>query len=517
MTTTWGVATPHRLASDEAADVLARGGNAVDAAIAAAVVLAVAYPHQCSVGGDVVALVGTPDAVVAVDGTGRLPQAANAADLTDVPVHGAGTVTVPGAPAAWFELAGRWGSRPVAGALHRAATLASDGVAVAPGLARAVDLEADRLRADPGLREVFLPDGELLTSGQRLSQPALARTLRDLAESGPDAFYAGAAESIVATLQAGGSAMTLADFRAHRTWIGEPIATTYAGAEYVTAPPACQGAFFLEGLAALETVRHQLGRELDPTGRDAALVALVADAAARDRDAMLGDRESTTTDVASLLSTRAREIAHEARNGGSPRGREGVKPSGDTVAVVTTDPYGNWVSLMQSTYFAFGSGILDPASGVVLHNRGAAFSLQPGSPNRYVGGRRPAHTLMPVLVRQDGELVGAHGAMGGRAQPQIHTQLALHLAAGAPAEVAVRLPRWVLEPRNAGSDADAGTSVAVEGDVSASARDKLAQHFGITRLHALDDEAGHAQVVRRTDEGVVAASDPRADGAGRTG
>jgi gamma-glutamyltranspeptidase/glutathione hydrolase len=508
----WAVASPHRTANAAASDVLRRGGNAVDAALAAAVVLAVAYPHQCSVGGDLIALVGTPECVVAIDGSGRSPRAASPDGLAEMPIHGAHTVTVPGAPAAWFELARRWGSLSLAEALTGAADLASDGVPVAPGLARALDREADRLRADAGLREVFLRDGAVLAEGQALVQHRLAQTLRDLAGSGPDAFYAGAAESIVATLRARGSAMTPADFAEHRTSTSEPLAASLAGVEYLTAPPACQGAFFLEGLAALDIVRQQLGRELDPIGEDAALVALVTDAAARDRDALLGDPASTTVDVAALLSTRARQVARDALAGRALPARPGVRPTGDTVAVVTTDAHGNWVSLMQSTYFAFGSGILDPASGVVLHNRGAAFSLEPG-PNRFAGGRKPAHTLMPVLVRHDGELVGAHGTMGGRAQPQIHTQLALHLANGAPPEIAVRRPRWVLEPRRSGSDPAMRTTVAVEDDLPEAARRRLARHFAITRLPALDDEVGHAQVVRRTDDGLVAASDPRADGA----
>lgn len=511
------MATPHRIASDAAADVLAAGGNAVDAAVAAAIVLAVVYPNQCAVGGDVVALVGTPGAVVAVDGSGRSPRAARLEGLSEMPVYGPQTVTVPGAPAAWFELAERWGSRPLGEALRVAADLAADGVQVAAGLARAIGRESDRLRADPGLREVFLPGGELLAEGDVLAQPRLARTLQALADSGVDAFYLDAAQGIVATLGEQGSAMALADFTEHRTWSGEPISTRYAGAEYLTAPPGCQGAFFLESLAALDLLRTRLGRELEPIGADAALVALVAEATARDRDVMLGDREGTTVDLDLLLVTRAQQIARDAATGRSTHAPPASKPSGDTVAVVAADAEGNWVSLMQSTYFAFGSGILDPGSGVVLHNRGAAFDLQPGSPNRFVGGKRPAHTLMPLLVREHGELVGAHGTMGGRAQPQVHSQLALHLTGGAPPEVAVRLPRWVLEPRRAGSDPAARTSVAVEEDVPAQAQRQLERHFALTRLPALDDEVGHAQVVRRTGAGTEAASDPRADGAARTG
>jgi gamma-glutamyltranspeptidase/glutathione hydrolase len=516
----WGVATPHRTASEHAADALARGGNAVDAALAAAVVLTVVYPDQCSVGGDVIALVGTPDGgVVSIDGSGRAPLAADPDRFgSGMPVYGAHAITVPGAVAAWFEMSRRWGSLPLADPLRAASDLATAGVAVAPGLARALARETDRLRADPGLREVFLPDGDPLCAGETLLQPRLAGTLGALADSGPEAFYAGpAARSIVATLREHGSAMALEDFSTHRTSFGEPIATTYAGADHLTAPPGSQGAFFLEALAALEIVRAHLGRHPDPAGADAAVVAMVLDAAARDRDAMLGDPDSTTIDLDALLSTRAQAIGRDAL---ARRGRGdatvAVKPSGDTVAVVVTDGRGGWVSLMQSNFHAFGSGILDPGTGVVLHNRGASFELRPDSPNRFTGGRRPAHTLMPVLVRERGELVGAHGTMGGRAQPQVHARIALHLARGATPEAAVSGPRWVLEPRKAGSDATAPGVVAVEEDLPLKGRGQLAEEFRVW-LAPHDDEVGHAQVVRRTSGQIVAATDPQADGAALTG
>ena len=520
MASTWGVATPHRTASDLAAEVLTGGGNAIDAALAAAVVLTVVYPNQCSVGGDVIALVGTPDGrVIAVDGSGRAPRGADPDRFTSMPVYGPHAVTVPGAVAAWFEISRRWGSRPLAQALRRAAELAAGGVAVAPGLARAIDRESARLQADPGLRDIFLPDGGLLSAGGMMVQPRLADTLLRLAESGPEAFYAGdVAEGIVATLRAQDSTMTLDDFSAHRTSVGEPVATTYAGVEYLTAPPGSQGAFFLEGLAALDLVRDRLGRHPDPAGADAAIVALVLDVAARDRDAMLGDPEGTTIDLDVLLSARAQEIARDSvTQRGLGAGGDAVKPSGDTVAVVATDGRSGWVSLMQSNFHAFGSGILDPVSGVVLHNRGASFSLRPDSPNRLRGGRLPAHTLMPVLVRDHGELIGAQGTMGGRAQPQIHTQIALHLARGSAVEEAVSGPRWVLEPRTAGADAIGSGVVAAEEDLPPEARHQLARQFRVNSLAARDDEVGHAQVVRRTKEHVVAATDPRADGAALTG
>jgi gamma-glutamyltranspeptidase/glutathione hydrolase len=192
------------------------------------------------------------------------------------------------------------------------------------------------------------------------------------------------------------------------------------------------------------------------------------------------------------------------------------------VAIVAADADGHWVCIIQSLFHAFGSGILDPATGVLLHNRGAAFSLVPGTPGELAGGRRPPHTLMPVLVRDSsGHLVAAHGTMGGRAQPQIHTHLALHLALGRTPAEAVSAPRWIVGQMEAG--APAPSVVLVEEPVPAAAQSALATLGLRTQLlPANDDGVGHAQVVRRTvgawhrDAGTLpglnAASDPRADG-----
>lgn len=521
MTAGWGVATPHAAASRAGADVLAEGGNAVDAALAAATVLAVAYPHQCSVGGDAIALVGTADGTVhAMDGSGRAPAALGPDALPDgvaaMPERGPFSVTVPGAVAAWSTMAERWGTRPLADPLRHAAALAANGVPVSPGLARSLAEETALLVADPGLREVLAPSGEVLAAGQPLRQPRLAATLEQLAEDGPSVLYGGpVGASVVRTLRDLGSPVTEQDLAAHETWLGEPIATSYAGVEHLTTPPASQGAFFLEGLAALHMVREAVGRELDPLGDDAGLVVAVLDAAARDRDAMLGDRDTAPVDVEGLLAGHARAIATDVLAGRPPAagsGRPGLHGSGDTVAIVTADGRGGWVSLIQSNFHAFGSGILDPGTGIVLHDRGASFSLDPVSPNVLAGGRRPAHTLMPVLVRRDGALVGAHGTMGGRAQPQIHTLLALHLAGARPPEEAVSLPRWVLVQEPGGTH-----GVRTESDVPEEARAALASKFRLEQVPSRDDGVGHAQVVRVAEDRLVAASDPRADGVGLAG
>ena len=513
----WGIASPHAMASEAGADVLRDGGNAVDAALAAAAALAVLLPNQCALGGDLIALVGLPDGSAQVlNGSGRAPEGVDVDGLRAaherLPVDGALSVTVPGVVDGWHELARRWGSRPVSGALLRAASLAGDGVAVSAGLARDLDREAERILADPGLAELLAPSGTPLREGQLLRQPRLAGTLDAIASDGPDAFYSGAvAASLVSTLRARGSAMSSDDFLAHGSSIEEPLAARFGDVEYLASGGNTQGGFFLAALRAVE----RLDRRLDPLGPEAGLLYGILSALATARDQSLGDSATAPAlDMAGIEELATRALAGPA--GESAAGR-GPTPRGDTVAVVVADGSGQWVSLIQSVFHAFGSGLLDPATGVLLHNRGAAFDLAPGSAAELGGGRRPPHSLMPVLVRDagTGQLVGAHGTMGGRAQPQIHTHLALHLAMGRSAFEAVAAPRWLLGHMEVG--ADESPVVNVEQDVPEVARLSLGR-TGVPELTlpARADDAGHAQVIRRGTQGLHVAADPRADSAALT-
>ena len=304
--------------------------------------------------------------------------------------------------------------------------------------------------------------------------------------------------------------MSTADFAAHTSTLEEPLAARFGDEEYLASGGNTQGGFFLAALRAVE----RLDRRLDPLGPEAGLLYNILAALASARDQLLGDPSTASA----LDDAAIEELATQALAGATasvpPRG---PAPSGDTVAIVAADGSGQWVSLIQSVFHAFGSGLLDPATGVLLHNRGAAFDLAPGSAAELAGGRRPPHSLMPVLVREvgTGQLVGAHGTMGGRAQPQIHTHLALHLALGRSELEAVAAPRWLLGHMEVG----AGESpvVNVEQDVPEAARRSLARTGVPERTlppHA--DDAGHAQVIRRRGQSLHVAADPRADGAALT-
>lgn len=515
----WAVATPHDSATKAAESVFERGGNAVDAALAAASVLTVVYPHQCSIGGDCIAMIGLPDGTVhVINGIGRTPAALTPADLaglSTMPIDGPHAVTVPGAIGAWQTMADRWGSGDLAADLSTAARLATDGVGVAPGLARDLQRESHRILADPGLREVFASGGSLLKAGEPLVQPSLAASLRAIADGGHQTFYKGdIAHSLVNTLRRLGSSMSVDDFEQHHTVVTSPISATYDGMEYLTAPPPSQGAFFLESLAALEMVRASTGAPIDLDSPDAVRVATILQAAVEDRDRLLGDPDHSPLDVPGLLNERARQLAE--RRATPLNGRQNPPPTGDTVAVVTADGTGMWVSLIQSLFHAFGAGILDPQTGIILHNRGASFSTSPDHPGAIGPGRRPPHTLMPVLTRNDGVLTGAHGTMGGRAQAQIHAQLALRLAAGDTPEVAIDRARWILGPMEEGARAQ--RVVNAEEGVPSLVTDALREEgFVVSALEAHDDGAGHAQLVREGEDRKVGASDPRSDGSFRGG
>jgi gamma-glutamyltranspeptidase/glutathione hydrolase len=520
------IATPHAEASAAGDAIFRRGGTAFDAALAAAAALTVCYPHMCAVGGDIIALAATPDGIVrVVNGTGAAPAGVSperlVAQFGGMPLRGAHSVTVPGAVAAWETLRDLGGTCRLADLLEPAAKMAEEGVAVAPSLAKSLGDEERRgaLEEDDGMNEVFRPGGRALVAGDLLVQPALARTLRALQANGAAALYRGpVGAAIVARLNALGSPMTTDDLAAHATEVTEPLVGTFGDEEVLTAPPNSQGLLLLEILGAATW----LG-DVDLLGADADLLAELFRLTAIDRDRHLADPRFAEVPVAELLSdahaARLAEAALTRRSAGHAAASLSPAPpkgTGDTVAIVAADAAGNAVVIIQSVFYDFGSGILDPTTGVILHNRGAYFSVDPASPNVIAGGKRPAHTLMPVLVRRDGRVVGVHGTMGGSAQAQIHAQLLLRTARGeAPAD-AVAAPRFAVGGLGVGGPAETVLAEARCGDPERAAW--AGAGFEVQELAAFDEEAGHAQMIRIGAEGAFrVATDPRCDGSALAG
>jgi len=485
----FAIATPHHAATAVGERVLLDGGNAIDAAIAAAVALTVVYPHMCAVGGDIFALVATPDGTVrAVNGSGAAPLAANAAALHaehgGMPVFGAHAVSVPGAVAAWETIRSLGAIRALGDLIAPAIPLAADGVPVAPSLRASILEDEALLRRDPAIAAVFLPGGVPLEVGANLVQPALNEL---------------------------GSPMTLEDLARHRTEVVEPLTGSFRGEEVLTAPPNSQGLLLLEILAALEA-----SGVADPLGADVDVLCELFRRSSHDRDALLADPRVAAVPVEHLLSSEhAADLATLAlarRAGGGTRPVAAPPPTGDTIALVTADADGNAVVIIQSIFYSFGSGIMEPETGVILHNRGSFFSVDPASPNCIEGGKRPAHTLMPVMVRRDGRLVGVHGTMGGKAQAQIHAQLILRLHAGATPLEATSAARVVVGTGAAGDRDDVAMA---ETDVPRAPLE--AAGFAIEDLGRHNENAGHSQLIRITAAGFAVATDPRCDGAAAAG
>ena len=518
----WAVATPHPDASQAAAAAFAAGGNAVDAALHAAVTLAVVYPHMCGVGGDLFALVQNPDGkLVAIDSSGRAPAGADpdglrAAHGTSMPDTGPETITVPGAVAGWNAVHDQGAALPWPEAFA-AGIDAAEGFPVSRDLAWSIGRRADELRSDPGFAAVFFADG-IPSEGDHLVQPALAGTLRALAEDGSRSFYTGdVGARFVRGIRALGAPISTEDLAEHNADLFPPLRGRYRGLDVSVTPPGSQGFVLLEALAAVE----RLGIDPDPIGPDAATLGRILMAAASDRDRHLADPEAMKIHVSSLLDDgHIAALCDVVRGGlaGHPVSSPVSRPilgqphvPGDTIALVAADADGWGVSLIQSLYGGFGAGILEPSTGIVPHDRGACFTLEPGHPNELAPGKRPAHTLMPVAVHRDGDLVALTGTRGGHGQPQIDLMtLVRAFDLGLDPFEAVAGPRWLVGGM---SPLEGEPWIEAEGSVPEAVRASLGSAgFQVETLGEVDRAVGHAQVLRIDGATLVAGSDPRADG-----
>jgi gamma-glutamyltranspeptidase/glutathione hydrolase len=512
------VATPHHLASQVGAEVLAGGGTAIDAAVAANLVLAVVTPYHCGVGGDLLAMVWD-DGPVGVVSVGAAPAGADVEtvraaveaghggpgqplpDRDGMPSRGALAVTVPGAVAGWFDLLGRWGRRSFAELAAPAIRLAEDGFPVSPHASVHVEAGRDLHHDQPGWEATF----GSMRAGQRFRQPELAATLRQLAAEGPGPLYGGElGRRVVETLAAAGSSMTRDDLAAHRVTHVAPLCGHFRGVEVLELPPPTQGVTALTAMA----VSDALGPAPDDPALAAHLAVEAVKLALADRQQHLGDRASMATDAEALLGRdRIRRLASRVDREHAAAWPPARPLPGGTAYLAAADRDGLQVGLIQSNYLGFGSGVVVPGTGVGLHDRGAAFSLDPGHPAAIGPGRRPPHTLIPALALRDGQPWLGFGTMGGDAQAQVHLQLLTSLLDhDAPLQAAVDAPRWVVDV--------ADGVVAVEADLDAEVVAGLtARGHRLRRLGAKDHHAGHANAIVAAEGGWAAASDPRSEGA----
>ena len=507
------VTSDHVLASAAGADVLRRGGNAVDAAITMAGVLAVVRPHMNGVGGDSFLLIrsGKTGDIQALNGSGRsgskaVPAFFQERGLTSVPGSGIHSVSVPGTVRAWADALQRHGTISLKQALQPAIRYAERGFPVSPRLAMDIGAARRKLSNDPELARIFLPNGEPPAVGSLLKQPELARTLRAIADGGPDAFYRGAiARNIAQFMEKEGGLVTAADLAAHRSTWERPITSTYLGHPVVAFPPNTQGLTLLQQLNLAEL------SELKTMGRNSAdyIHTLVEGAklAYADRDRYIADPAFSQVPVDRLISKEyATELARQLReklkanDGASNAARDG---DGDTIFLGVVDKDGNAVSLIQSLFASFGSGRMVPGTGITLHNRGALYELDPTHPNVIAPGKRPYHTLCPAMVlRPDQSLMMVVGTPGGDGQTQTLVQVITNVMQfGLTPQQAVEAPRW----RWYGRD-----RVGVEPGVAAEVRDALSKRGHNVVVQEPSEEFGGAQVILVTPSGGrVAGADPR--------
>jgi gamma-glutamyltranspeptidase/glutathione hydrolase len=442
-------ATSHPLATLTALDVLQAGGNAVDAAIAAVAVQCVVEPAMTGIGGDCfVLLAPAAGGVVALNGSGRAPAAATATrlrelevDALDGSVH---SVTVPGAIDAWARLLERHGTKDLAGLLRPAIRYAEDGFLVTPRVAWDWARDGERLLRSSGGRVNYLPDDRAPGAGQKMRFSALANTLKRIARHGPDAFYRGElAERMAAYLRSEGGLHTADDFAAAAGEFVTPISTTYRGLEVYECPPNGQGVIALLMLNMLEG--SELGG-LDPNGAERLhLEAEATRLAYRDRDACLADPAAADVPVGRLLS---KNYAAELRRLIDPGRALAAMPRAllpehrETVYLAVVDRDRNLVSFINSVFDSFGSGLVCPETGVLFHNRGKSFSLDPEHPNVIAPGKRPLHTIIPGLAFEDARPTIAFGVMGGHYQPVGHVHVLTNLVDfGLDPQAAIDAPR----------------------------------------------------------------------------
>jgi gamma-glutamyltranspeptidase / glutathione hydrolase len=512
------LATSHPLATSAGLRVLENGGNAIDAAVTAAVVLTVVEPHMTGLGGDLFALVWPADRgkLVGLSAHGR-----SGSDMTlealrergheSVPIRSAEAVTVPGSLRGWADLLEEFGTLSLAQAMEPAIRLAEDGFPVSPVVAGDWAAEVEVLQEDEGARATFLLDGERSPeAGEWFRNPDYAAVLRLIAEEGPGIFYGGElGRRVVEGLRELGGFLSLEDLAGHRSRWVEPLSADFRGYRLWQIPPPGQGIAALQMLRILEPVPLERMGHNSPEYLHHLIEAKKL--AYADLEGHVADPRFMETSPEALLSDSYLEGRRSLLD--PHRAMEAVEPGtaathSETIYLSAADSQGNMISFINSVYFAFGSGIVVPGTGFHLQNRGAGFTMEPDRPNTVGPGKEPFHTIIPgfaTRIREDGsdEPFLSFGVMGGAMQPQGHVQVLLNMIL------------FGMDPQEA-ADADrfrhySGLRVGVEAGVGEEVRGALRAR-GHDVVLVGPGAVGGAQVIQRLERGWAAGSDPRKDG-----
>jgi gamma-glutamyltranspeptidase/glutathione hydrolase len=516
------VSTSQPLASAAPLDVLRKGGNAIDAAVTAAAVLTVTEPMMTGIGGDMFAMVwiAKEHRLVGLNSSGRAGALATREELIRrgrqrMPQRGIEAVTVPGALAGWDALLKKYGTYTIAQALAPAIRYAEEGYPVTPIISDDWNDDANVLRGDSAARKTFLPEGHAPAHGEWFRNPEYAQTLREIAQGGIGVMYGGTlGQRIVKRSQELGGFLTMEDFRNHTSMWVTPISATFKGYRIWEMPPNNQGVAVLEMLKILEPY------DLKSMGPNSAkylhYVIEAKKLAYADLAQYVGDPDHLTVPVETLLTDSF--IRERRSHMDTARAQTRVEPgraqtASETVYLTTADSAGNMVSFINSLFDHFGSGIGVPGAGFILHNRGAAFTMDPGLPNTIAPGKRPFHTLIPAFVTkpvqggQPGSTVEepymSFGLMGGAMQAQGHAQLLInHFVFGMNIQQAIDQGRV----RHT-----SGLTVEVEPSITDAVRAQLTA-MGHTITNGARTQFGGSQAIIKLPKGYAAGSDPRKDG-----
>ncbi|MDN3955281.1 gamma-glutamyltransferase family protein [Sporolactobacillus laevolacticus] len=508
------VATAQPLAAQAGLDMLKKGGNAVDAAIATAACLTVVEPTSNGIGSDAFALIWTKGKLHGLNASGVAPQsisieAIRARGYDKMPVHGLEPVIVPGAPAAWAECSRRFGRLPLSEVLKPAVEYAENGFPVSPVVARNWQHAFKgytKTFKDPMFESwfnTFAPDGKAPAAGELWSSPAHARSLKAIADSNAEDFYKGElADRIDRFSRQHGGFLRKSDLENYRPQWVDPISINYHGYDIWELPPNGQGLVALLGLNILK--QFDLGGKnyIDTYHKQIEALKL----AFSDGKAYITDPRDMGEEVAALLSenyaaARARLIGSTALDPAP-----GTLPKGGTVYLATADSDGTMVSFIQSNFMGFGSGIVIPDTGISMQNRGHTFSLNPKDANALAPGKKTYHTIIPGFLTRDGQPLGPFGVMGGYMQPQGHLQVVSHLIDDhLHPQAALDAPRWQWIE---------GKTVWVESDFPNAAAQALSRRGHDIRVALETGSFGRGQIILRDPEtGVLSGgSESRADG-----
>ena len=507
------VATSQPLASGAGLEMLIRGGNAVDAAVAAASVLNVVEPHMTGIGGDMFALLWSARdrQLLGLDASGRAgslltPEALRADGVEHMPTGGPATVTVPGAISGWVALLERYGRMSLAEVLAPAIRIAEEGFPVTPIIAQQWRNQVWKLANNEGAKATYLLEGTRgPDAGEWFQNADLGRSFRMLADGGPAVFYGGELGStVVDGLRALGGYLTLDDLIDHRAEWVDPISIDFRGYTVWELPPAGQG------VAALQMIKMMEPLDLEGMGHNSAqyLHHLIEakKLAFADLGRYVADRDHMEVSVDQLLD----EQYIDSRRGLIDPNRAAYRPQPglaatdtETIYLSVADSEGNMISFINSQFEHFGSGVVVPGTGFTLQNRGAGFTMEDGHPNQVAPGKRPFHTLLPGFLTKDGVPFMSFGLMGGSMQPQGHTQLIMNiLVFGMDVQDAIDAARF----RHLQD-----FQVALESPIDEDVRAELAA-MGHEVIDDTESGFGGAQAIIRLDRGWAAGSDPRKDG-----